>query len=132
MDETFYFDNPYFKRTELECKGSGILQLAPGFLGELVWLRKVFDKPMVVTSCCRSPEHNYNVGGNLNSLHLTDNPKWDSRGTLAIDILTKDEEYREDLIRLARELGWSVGFGKGFLHLDKRTHIGLPRTDFDY
>ena len=127
-----YFDNPYFSRDELECKGTGYLALSPGFLGELVWLRKIFDKPMIVTSCCRTPEHNNKVGGNPRSLHLTVNPHWDTSGTLAIDILTKDEEYREELIRLARELGWSIGHGKGFLHLDKRTHIGLPRTDFDY
>lgn len=125
-----YFDNPYFSRDELKCKGSGELLLSPGFLGDLVWLRKIFDKPMVVTSCCRSPEHNKAVGGATNSYHLTTSPT--GTHTMAIDIATNDEEYREELIRLARELGWSVGFGKGFLHLDRRIHLGKPRTDFDY
>lgn len=127
-----FFDNPYFTEEELKCKGSGELMLAPGFLGELVWLRTILDRPMVVTSCCRSPEHNTAVGGNPRSLHLTVNEHWNTGGTLAIDILTRDEEYRTELIMLARELGWSVGFGNGFLHLDKRIQIGLPRSDFDY
>lgn len=132
MQSTNYFDNPYFSEDELKCKGTGELLLAPGFLGELVWLRKIFDKPMVVTSCCRSPEHNTKVGGNPRSLHMTVNEHHNTGGTLAIDILTKDDEYRNELIRLSRELGWSIGYGKGFLHLDKRIQIGLPRTDFDY
>lgn len=127
-----FFENKFFKREELSCKGTGILQLSPGFLGELVWLRTVFDKPMVVTSCCRTPEHNKKIGGNPNSLHMTENKKHNTKGTMAIDILTKSDEYREDLIRVARDLGWSVGFGKGFLHLDRRIQIGLPRTDFEY
>lgn len=127
-----YFKNPYFTEQELKCKGDGTLLLAPGFLGDLVWLRTIFGKPMQVTSCCRTPEHNSKIGGNPNSLHLTVNPKWNTLGTMAIDILTKDEDYREELIRVAREMGWSVGHGKGFLHLDRRIHIGLPRTDFDY
>lgn len=127
-----YFGNKYFSKDELKCKGTGELKLSPGFLGELVWLREVFDRPMVVTSCCRSPEHNKNVGGHPRSLHLTESDYWPAKGTLAIDIATPNEGYRWDLIPLARQLGWSVGHGKGFIHLDKRTHIGLTRAEFDY
>ena len=130
MTQSNYFDNKFFKEEELKCKGSGELLLAPGFLGELVWLRSIFGRPMVVTSCCRSPEHNQAIGGHPNSLHIT---RTKSRtGTLAIDIATPTEEYREDLLRVAREMGWSIGYGKGFLHLDKRIHLGMQRTDFDY
>lgn len=132
MNNSNYFDNQFFTKEELKCKGNGELKLAPGFLGELIWLRQIFGKPMIVTSCCRSAEHNEAIGGNPRSLHLTENPHWNTGGTLAIDILTKTEEYREELMRVARELGWSVGHGKGFLHLDKRIQIGLPRTEFDY
>ena len=132
MTQSNYFDNKFFKEEELKCKGSGELLLAPGFLGELVWLRSIFGRPMVVTSCCRSPEHNKKIGGHPRSLHLTENEHWPTKGTLAIDIATPTEEYRWELLIVARENGWSVGHGKGFLHLDKRTHIGLPRAEFDY
>lgn len=132
MYESYYFENPFFSRKELECKGTGALRLSPGFLGELIHLRRVMDLPMIVTSCCRSPEHNKAVGGHPNSLHLTEGNGHGALGTLAIDILTKDEEYRMRLIDIALELGWSVGYGKGFLHLDKRIHIGLPQTTFNY
>lgn len=127
-----YFDNKYFSADELKCKGTGELKLAQGFLGELIWLREVFGRPMVVTSCCRSPEHNKKIGGNKNSLHMTVNEKWCTSGTLALDISTPNEDYRTELLMLAREMGWSVGHGHGFLHLDKRIQIGLPRTEFDY
>lgn len=127
-----FFENPYFTYDELKCKGTGVLQLAPGFLGELLWLRQLHDRPMVVTSCCRSPEHNVEIGGNPRSLHMTVNDHWNTGGTMAVDILDRSEEERIELMMLARDLGWSVGFGNGFLHLDKRIQIGLPRTDFDY
>lgn len=127
-----YFDNDYFSEDELKCKGTGELKLATGFLGELVWLRQIFGRPMVPTSCCRSPEHNKNIGGHPKSLHLTENHSHLTDGTMAIDIATGSEDYRQELIRLAREMGWSIGHGKGFLHLDRRIHLGYPRAEFDY
>lgn len=127
-----YFGNKYFSQDELKCKGTGDLKLSPGFLGELIWLRELFGEPMAVTSCCRSPEHNKKIGGHPRSFHLTENEHWPTKGTLAIDIATPTEEYRWELLIVARENGWSVGHGDGFLHLDKRTHIGLPRSEFDY
>ena len=133
MSNNGFFDNPYFTSRELKCKGEdGILQLAPGFLGELVWLREVFNKPMIVTSCCRTPAHNMEINGNPNSLHLTVNERWNTGGTLAIDIQTLTGDYRSDLINTARSLGWSIGHGNTFVHLDKRIQIGLPRTEFSY
>lgn len=131
-NETNFFTNKYFTESELKCKGSGELKLAPGFLGSLVFLREIFGKPMIVTSCCRSPEHNKKVGGSENSFHLTEGNVWGTEGTLAVDILTRTEDYRQELIRVSREMGWSVGFGDGFIHLDMRIFIGLPRAEFDY
>lgn len=132
MQQSNYFKNSLFSEEALSCKGTGELKLSPGFLGELIWLRTVFGKPMVVTSGCRSLSHNNKVGGHPRSFHLTENVHWGTGGTLAVDISTPTEEYRWELIQLARQLGWSIGHGSGFLHLDKRTHIGLPRAEFDY
>lgn len=129
-----YFENPYFSKNELKCKGSGELQLAPGFLGELIHLRQSFGFPMVPTSCCRSPEHNEKEGGHYRSLHLTVNEHWNTGGSLAIDISTIgwEDGRKSDLENKARSLGWSVGVAKTFIHLDKRIQVGLPQREWAY
>lgn len=115
----------YFTDAELQCKGSGMLILAPDFDKRLLSLRLAFGKPMVVNSCCRSFEHNKAVGGNARSLHVCDKPFWPTKGTCAIDIGTKDPTYRADLARLALHMGWWVGVSETFLHLDRRIDYGV-------
>ncbi len=106
---------------ELRCKGSGMLQLAPGFDRELKALRLALDEPMIVSSGCRSAEHNESVGGHPRSLHVCDKPHHPTGGCAAVDIRTQDAAYRARLVRLALERGWSVGVHARFIHLDRRT-----------
>lgn len=128
-----YFDNPYFSEDELKCKGTGELQLAPGFLGSLLVLRELYGRPMSVTSCCRSPEHNKKINGHPNSLHLTKNDKWNTGGTLAIDVsISNYSNWDSELRESAELLGWSLGVGKTFIHLDMRKLIGLPTIVWEY
>lgn len=129
-----YFDNPYFSEDELKCKGSGELKLAPGFLGELIHLRRELDLPMRVNSCCRSPEHNEKVGGHPSSLHLTENDKWMTGGSMAVDISTEYFASWEidNLREFALSFGWSVGIAETFIHLDKRIQVGLPQRVWTY
>ena len=115
----------YFTDEELRCKKSGILILAPDFDKRLLSLRLAFDKPMVVNSCCRSYEHNQEVGGNPRSLHVADKPFWPTKGCCAIDISAKDPTYRAELARIALHLGWWVGVNATFLHLDRRIDYGV-------
>lgn len=126
----------HFTASELACKGSGVLKFHDDFLYHLEDLRIAWGKPLIPNSCCRSPEHNKAVGGKEGSLHLTENPKHPTTGTMAIDINTASMEGLEagELHNLARDLGWSTGNGlkQGFLHLDRRIDIGMPRTDFFY
>ena len=133
LNSSGYFENPFFSEDELRCKGSGELNLAPGFLGMLIHLREVYNEPMVVNSCCRSTEHNDRVGGHIRSLHLTDNVHYGC-ATLAIDISTHgmDGSDIRDLIDLATAAGWSVGIAETFIHLDARILLGRSRADFTY
>lgn len=130
-----------FSVQELACNHCGNGKLAPGFATSLVEIRVLFDEPMILSSACRCKEYNDTprdeggVGGHERSLHVYDFPYWPTDGTCAIDVRTyhKPAGYRKRLIALARDLGWSIGFGNGFLHLDRRTdYTSLPRAEFNY
>jgi hypothetical protein len=126
----------HFTDTELACRcGCGLKNFHPGFLEELETLREVFGKPMNLNSACRCTSHNTAVGGHARSLHVGDAAMHaGQQGTLAVDVVATDGEYRGQLFAVAWDLGWSIGWNakKGFLHLDKRVLIGLPHTTFDY
>ena len=140
---------PNFSAEELRCQGSGELRLARGFAPALQGLRDALTLDyardgmhpeeaeaaavMIVNSACRSPAHNTDVGGAEESLHLTRGGLVD--GCAAVDVRADredDDEYRERLIAVARERGWSVGYHSSFLHLDARAWYGHDRVEFDY
>lgn len=127
---------PNFSTAELRCKGSGKLILAPGFGQALQGLRDAFGHPMTINSCCRSAQHNTAVGGHPRSLHVCDEPHWPTRGTCAVDVGLVEGQHdrlRGQLVELAWERGWSIGFHPLFLHLDLRTeYAGLTQAEFTY
>ena len=110
---------------ELMCKGTGKMELAPGFANKLIELRETWDKPMIVNSCCRSFVHNAKIGCNPKSLHVYDTPFWPTGGTCAIDIAMKDSIQRAALVKLALEMGWWAGINETFVHLDRRIDFGI-------
>lgn len=124
----------FFNYKDLACRGTGILKLDPFFERCLIDLRIAWNKPMIVNSCCRTPEHNRNVNGHPNSLHLTENPTHNTHGTAAIDIGWRGWSVEEqlELARLAWSMGWSVGLHNGFIHLDRRDIAGLNQASFLY
>lgn len=125
---------PYFPRHELACKGTGIIKLHGSFAAQLPALRAQWGQPLQPTSVCRAPEHNANVGGHPTSLHLTDNPKHPTAGTMAADIYWAqwDAGKKLDFAQLAWGLGWSVGLHDTFIHIDRRRDIGLRQAVFLY
>jgi hypothetical protein len=124
---------PYFTGEELACRSTGGLLLADGFAEKLLILRTKFSKPMPVTSCCRSSEYNLKIGGAPDSFHIYDSPRHGFIGTCAIDISIQNPTDKGDLMSLAWQLGWSIGFNKNFLHLDRRIdHTELRQTVFGY
>ena len=114
----------YFKDSELACPTTGIIQLQEGFDADLDELREAYGHPIAVTSGCRTDEHNKwlqsrGYPASSSSLHLIDNDKYGT-DTCAIDMQRPDGARLVELFKVAIELGWTIGFAKNFVHLDKR------------
>jgi hypothetical protein len=124
---------PDFSADELRCTGSGMLIVSDQFMDELQLLRNELSRPMRLTSACRSAEHNRAIGGHPRSLHVCDEPaRSEQDGCLAVDVAIVDGTYRGHLVSTAWRLGWSVGWHKSFVHLDRRGLVGLLQNTFDY
>ncbi len=125
---------PYFSRSELACKGSGVIKLDLRFAAALPALRSAWGEPLTPTSVCRTPEHNESVSGHPRSFHLTDNPVHPTDGCMAADLAWRGWEPQKqlDLARLAWKMGWAIGVHDGFIHIDRRKDIGLSRVVFVY
>jgi hypothetical protein len=126
----------YFTSKELECKcGCKLLKFPSGWLEKLDLLRAEFDQPMTPTSACRCLKHNMKVSSLAprTSLHIGDfETRPGHKGCLAIDIACPNAVYKGKLFALAWKHGWSIGWNKAFLHLDRRIDIGMPQTTFEY
>jgi len=124
----------FFSEEELKCKGDGTIKLDPRFAKALPELRRKWGMPLTPTSVCRTPQHNAKVGGNPRSLHLTENPKWQTFGTMAADISWRDWHKEKKLMfaKTAWEMGWSIGLHNGFCHIDRRSDAGLNQSVFLY
>jgi hypothetical protein len=126
---------PHFPAHELRCKcGCGLVQFQTGFLDQLELLRTTYGRPMRLTSACRCAEHNAKVSplAPLRSLHIGNREtRPGHKGTLAVDVAVTGED-KGDLFAIAWRHGWSVGWNKNFLHLDRRVDIGMPQTTFEY
>ena len=127
----------YFQESELACPTTGIVQLQDGFGDDLDELREAYGQPIVVTSGCRTEEHNEwlqsrGYPASSNSLHLIDNDKYGT-DTCAIDMKRPDGVLLVKLFQVALELGWTVGLAKTFVHLDKRAkYTDLPQIIYSY
>lgn len=124
-----------FYADEFWCKHCRQMKFHPGFIETLQMVRTQLALPMHPTSGCRCSFWNKEIGGHEHSLHIFDIPQHPGQqGTLAVDIATVDGFYRGMLFDIAWGHGFSIGWNakRGFLHLDLRTLIGLPKTSFDY
>lgn len=126
---------PHFSTAELQCKcGCGLAQFQTGFLQALETIRTAYGRPMRITSACRCADHNARVSPQapLRSLHIGNREtRPGHRGALAVDVAVTGED-KGDLFAIAWRHGWSVGWNRGFLHLDRRSDIGMPQTTFEY
>lgn len=105
------------------------------FAAALPALRAEWGRPLSPTSVCRVPDHNRAVGGHPRSLHLTDNDAYPgSKGTMAADISWWNWPTQQKLqfARLAWRMGWSIGLHDSFVHLDRRSDLGLTKAVFLY
>ena len=127
----------YFTEEELQCPSGKVVKLAEGFGQKLDELRDALDRPMSLTSACRTTAHinwllQRGYPASTNSFHLIDNPKYGT-DTCAVDVAIPDSEYRKELIKLALDEGWTVGVAKSFAHIDRRSdYTDLPQIVYVY
>jgi len=127
----------YFQESELACPTTGVVQLEEGFADDLDELREAYGHPIVVTSACRTEEHNEwlqsrGYPASNNSLHLIDNEKYGT-DTCAIDMKRPDGVLLVKLFQTALSLGWTIGFANNFVHLDKREkYTDLTQIVYSY
>jgi len=102
----------YFKYEEFDSPdqpGSGH-EMQDIFLEKLDLARELSGVPYVINSGFRTAEHNSEVGGVLNSSHLTG---W------AADIRTDSSNRRFLVIKGLIEAGFNrIGIGQSFVHVD--------------
>lgn len=126
---------PHFSAAELQCKcGCGLAQFQHGFLDHLELLRLAYGRPMQITSACRCAAHNAKVSPQapLRSLHIGNKEtRPGHNGALAVDVALFGMD-KGDLFAVAWRQGWSIGWNKNFLHLDRRVDIGMPQVTFEY
>jgi len=101
-----------FYLREFECRdGSHQVMLHSELLRRLQQLRTLLDRPVIITSGYRNPEHNRRVGGAPHSYHL--------RG-MAADITVQGIEPQV-LAEAAEKCGFrGIGIYEAFLHVDTR------------
>ena len=109
-----------FSAQEMACRGTGRVYISIALMDKLERLRyHCGDKPMIVRSAYRSPEHNAKVGGASNSRHKMGD---------AVDIGLGNLDGAE-VEAIARSIGFT-GIGRypepraNFIHLD----LGPKRT----
>jgi hypothetical protein len=125
---------PYFPAHEIACKCCGVIKIDLEFAAMVPALRAAWGKPLTPTSFCRCPAHNVKVGGHQTSFHLTENPKWKTAGSMAVDIAWRDWPTAEKLrfARIAHTFGLRVGLHDGFCHLDGGRKHGVSPRPFLY
>ncbi|WP_051563731.1 D-Ala-D-Ala carboxypeptidase family metallohydrolase [Enterovibrio calviensis] len=111
LARTEHFNPKYDLKLVCSCGcGNSVSQ---GLLDRVELVRRLFGKPMRVTSGYRCEAYNKKVGGAKNSMHLTGN---------AVDIACTDSSDRARLIRLGLHAGMSIGIREDMIHFDIRPH----------
>jgi hypothetical protein len=125
---------PYFPVNEIACKCCGLVKIDLRFAAMLPALRRAWDEPLTPTSLCRCPAHNAKSGGHVTSLHLTDNTKWPTTGSAAVDIAWRawPTAKKVAFARLAHRQTFRVGLHDGFCHLDLGRILEMSPKPFLY
>jgi uncharacterized protein YcbK (DUF882 family) len=111
---------PFFKPAEFNLDGVPVIdKMNSAFLLIIVELRRRCGFPFVLNSTWRSAEKNRKVGGAKDSMHL--------KGR-AVDIAVGNGTQRAILLKMALEMGLSVGIMVNAVHVDNRE----DQTAFHY
>lgn len=115
----------------MKCRYSGISKMDAGFMDCLTALRRIYDKPMIITSAYRDPDQH--------PIEAVKEKKGAHAYGRAVDIAVQGTDALRLLqIVMSNDLGFTrVGIaqkGSGrFIHLDNMTEAeGFPRTIWSY
>lgn len=121
----------HFTAKEFQCQcPCKILNVDQALINKLELLRYFYndyrksakEKPLNITSGCRCPDHNKEVGGKPDSQHITTS----KRKCLAADIKCSSDRERFILIGCAYKAGFTgIGVRDDIVHVDLK--IGDPR-----
>lgn len=104
----------YFKLSEKTGNFGTVADLKPELVDMADIGRGYSGIPWKITSGFRTPEYNKNIGGAVNSDHLTGD---------AIDVLCRNDEERWKIIDGAMKAGFRrFGIGEGFVHIGLAKH----------
>lgn len=107
-------DMKYFKPEEFSMGGVPVYDKMNGtFLAKLDELREKLNQPIKIISSFRDTAYNEGVGGVKSSYHLLGR---------AVDIACPTSEYRAAIIKVALNMGLTVGVMNTSLHIDDRTN----------
>lgn len=107
--------NKYFKRKEFACKcGCGFDAVDVVLLDLLTFIREHFGAPVTITSACRCPDHNANVGGAKGSQH-----KFGKAADIQVKGFTP-QQVQDTLDKVLPKDKYGLGYGKTFTHIDVR------------
>ena len=111
----------YFNRDELSCScGCGIYNFDIEALAVLNQIRAEIGRPMYVTSGCRCPSKNRNVGGEENSGHITT----ETNPCTEADIYCAGGGFKYDLV----ELCYKHKVPRIGVYLSDIVHIGFSEV----
>lgn len=113
----------YFKMSEFECKcGCGVNNMSQKTLDKIDKARELAGIPFVISSACRCPKHNKDVGGVDNSSHVATSEK----ECEAIDVKVTDSRERYIVVFAMLSAGFNrIGIAKDFIHCD--TDLTKPK-----
>ena len=107
-----------FSANETWCKcGCNINNVSKLLMDMLQAMRTLFGRPINISSCCRCPAHNANVGGRPNSFHIAT----PNQLTRAVDIVCINNTERFWLVLYALLVGFKriiIYPRQNFIHLD--------------
>ena len=127
----------HFTQEELADERTGKIRLQVGFIDQLEMLREAYGFAMPITDGCRSSDTNTwlierGYKASLRSFHLMYNSFYGT-DTCAVDMSRPSGDRLWKLVGAAKDLGWTVGIGSNFIHLDLRArYTNLPPVIYTY
>lgn len=117
--ETDWKQISYFTPDEpgMACPCCGLCHPSHNLIVKLDMARELFGKPISLTSCCRCPDHNREVGGVSGSEHCIELLPSSLIISEGADLICNNSRDRYDLIYICSKLFPRIGVGKNFIHV---------------